>query len=59
MLSLLAGEVIVSPTILLALVLLAAVGYAVVHFIANRKWGYTKRREKELEEADFSGKYRK
>ena len=59
MLSLLAGEVIVSPMIVLALVLLAAVGYAVVHFIANRKWGYTKKREKELEEADFSGKYRK
>lgn len=59
MLSLLAGEVIVSPMIVLALVLLAAIGYAIVHFIANRKWGYTKKREKELEEADFSGKYRK
>ncbi len=46
----LAGKMIVSPGILLLLVFIVAVGYAIVHFIANRKWGYTKKREKELEE---------
>ncbi len=56
MVLILAGEVIVSPGILLLLVFIVAAGYAIVHFIANHKWGYTKKREKELEEADFSRK---
>ncbi len=53
---LLTGEVIVSPKILLVMAVLVAVGKVIVHRIANRKWGYTKKREKELEEADFSRK---
>ena len=56
MVLILAGEVIVSPGILLLLVLIVAAGYVIVHFIANHKWGYTKKRENELEEADFSRK---
>jgi len=56
---LLTGEVIVSPEILLVMAVLVAAGTAIVYIIANRKWGYTGKREKELEEADFSGKYRK
>ena len=56
MVLILAGEVIVSPGILLLLVFIVAAGQVMVHFIANHKWGYTKKREKELEEADFSRK---
>ncbi len=43
---------IVSPGILLVILLIVALGYVVVHIIANRKWGYTPKREKELENAD-------
>lgn len=45
----LTGKVIISPKILLVLILLVAAGYVVVYVIANRRWGYTKEREKELD----------
>jgi len=42
--------VIVSPWVFCVLLLMAAVGYFLVHKIVNRKWGYTLKREKEWEE---------
>lgn len=50
MIGLLSGEAIVSPKVLLVLLLLVAIGYLIVHLIVNHKWGYTPKREKELEE---------
>lgn len=39
---------ILSPKILLLFTIIALTGYLVVHCTANRKWGYTKKREAEL-----------
>ena len=39
---------IISPKILLLLIVIVLIGYIIVHCIANRKWGYTKKREAEL-----------
>lgn len=50
MIGLLSGEVIVSPKLFLAVLLLVAIGYLIVHLIVNRKWGYTPKRENELED---------
>lgn len=50
MIVILSGEVIVSPKLLLVVIFLVAAGYLIVHLAANRKWGYTPKREKELEE---------
>ena len=44
MVLILAGEVIVSPGILLLLVFIVAAGYAIVHFIANH--GDIRKKEK-------------
>lgn len=46
---LLSGRSIASPKLLLLMLFLAVAGYLVVHVTANRKWGYTREREKELE----------
>lgn len=45
----LSGRSIASPKLLLLMLFFAAAGYLVVHVAANRKWGYTREREKELE----------
>ncbi len=45
--------VIVSPWVFCILLLMAAVGYFLVHKIVNKKWGYTLKREKELEEGNM------
>lgn len=47
-----AGKVVLSPKMILLVIIIVIAGYAVVYFVANRKWGYTPKREKELEEAD-------
>ncbi|MCI8771463.1 MAG: hypothetical protein HFH73_09995 [Lachnospiraceae bacterium] len=48
----LARDVIVSPWVFLIILLFVVIGYAVVHVIANRKWGYTPKREKELQKEE-------
>ncbi len=54
-----AGTMIVSVRTLFFVIVIVLLGYAVVHVIANRKWGYSPKREKELEEADKVLKRRK
>ena len=54
-----AGKMILSVRTLFLVVIIVLLGYAVVHVIANRKWGYSPKREKELEEADKVIKKRK
>lgn len=44
-------KVLISPWMLLVF-LIAALGYGIVQHIAGRKWGYTPKREKELEKAE-------
>lgn len=41
--------VIMSPMLLLVFFAVVIVGYLVVNFVAKRKWGYTLKRERELE----------
>lgn len=50
---------ILSVQTLFLVLMIVLLGYAVVHIIANRKWGYSPKREKELEEADKIMKMRK
>ena len=40
---------IVSGWILLVMLLVVVLGYAIVYAVVNHKWGYTPKREKELE----------
>lgn len=40
---------IVSGWVIVVVLLVAVIGFGIVYFISNRKWGYTKKREKELE----------
>lgn len=54
-----AGKMIVSVRTLFLVIVIVLLGYAAVHVIANRKWGYSPKREKELEEADKGMKMRK
>ena len=43
---------IVSPEVLFIMLLVAAAGYVIMSKIVNKKYGYTKKREKELENID-------
>lgn len=43
---------IVSPEVLFIMLLVAAAGYFIMSKIVNKKYGYTKKREKELENID-------
>ena len=45
-------ESIVSPEVLFIMLLVAAAGYFIMSKIVNKKYGYTKKREKELENID-------
>ena len=44
------GEMILSPEMLAVFLLVAVAGSVILYLVANRKWGYTKKRERELEE---------
>lgn len=46
---LLSGKMIASPAVILIIFLVAVIGYFLVNTVANRKWGFTKKRENELE----------
>ena len=48
----LAGKAIASPWMIFVILIMVILGYGVVHLIANRKWGYTPKRERELEEME-------
>lgn len=43
-------EIIISLPVIIIVALVAAAGYIIVAKVAGRKWGYTKEREKELED---------
>lgn len=45
------GKMIISLPVLIVVFIIIAVGYRVVSRIVYKKWGYTKKREKELENA--------
>ena len=47
---LLLGQQIASPVVILVVFVIAFMGSTIVTKIAFKKWGYTKEREKELEE---------
>lgn len=44
------GESIVIPEVLWVFLLVVVNGYFILHQVVKRKWGYTKEREKQLEE---------
>lgn len=44
-----AGKMIMSPMVLLVFVLVVLLGAGIMSVVVHRKWGYTPRREKELE----------
>lgn len=44
------GGMILPPEMLAVFLLVAVAGSAIVYVVANKKWGYTKKRERELEE---------
>lgn len=39
-----------SPEMLAVILVVAVAGSAILYVVANKKWGYTKKRERELEE---------
>lgn len=41
---------VASPEAILIIVIIAVIGYGIVSFVANKKWGYSRKREEELEE---------
>lgn len=43
---------IVAPEVLVIMLVVAVTGYFIMSKIVNRKYGYTKKREKELENID-------
>ncbi|MDD7402414.1 MAG: hypothetical protein PUH02_00505 [bacterium] len=45
-----AGRMVASPEAILIIVIIAVIGYGIVSFVANKKWGYSRKREEELEE---------
>lgn len=45
------GKMIISLPVLIVVFIVIVVGYTVVSRIVYKKWGYTKKREKELENA--------
>lgn len=42
------GEIIISLPVLIIVFIIIAIGYVIVSKIVYKKWGYTKKREKEL-----------
>lgn len=50
---------IVSGWSVLLILIIVVVGYGIVYGIANRKWGYTPKREKELEKMEQDNMSRK
>lgn len=60
------GERILSPVVLLVFLLVVLFGTSLMMFLTKKKWGYTEKREQELEKEagsfllkDASGKRRK
>ena len=43
---------IISVPVLLIMIVVIIIGYLLVNYIVNKKWGYTEKREKELENTD-------
>lgn len=43
---------IISGWVIMIVLLVALIGFLLVYVISNRKWGYTKKRERELENAE-------
>lgn len=47
------GKIILSPGLLLLFLLVVVVGCVILHVVANKKWGYTEKRERDLEEKRY------
>lgn len=54
-----AGKVIISLPVLIVVFIIIVAGYVLVYKIVYKKWGYTKKREKELEDATENGLFPK
>ena len=48
-------KLIITLPVIIIVVLVAATGYIILSKTANRKWGYTEEREKELGNASSNG----
>lgn len=46
------GEIIISLPVLAVVFVIIITGYTIVSKIVLKKWGYTRKREKELEDLD-------
>lgn len=44
------GKMILSPEMLAVFLLVVVSGSVILYVVANKKWGYTEKRERELEE---------
>ena len=44
------GKMILSPEMLAVFLLVVVAGSVILYVVANKKWGYTEKRERELEE---------
>ena len=44
------GGMTLSPEMLAVFLVVAVAGSVILYVVANKKWGYTKKRERELEE---------
>ena len=44
------GKMILPPEMLAVFLLVAVAGTVILYVVANKKWGYTEKRERELEE---------
>lgn len=45
------GKIIISLPVLIVVFIIIVIGYMIVSKIVYKKWGYTKKRERELENA--------
>lgn len=44
------GHMILPPEMIVVFLFVVVVGSVILYVVANKKWGYTKKRERELEE---------
>lgn len=44
------GKILLSPEMLIVFVIIVVIGCGILYVVANKKWGYTEKRERELEQ---------
>lgn len=52
-------KLIITLPVIIIVAFIAVTGYIILLKIAGKKWGYTKEREKELEDASINGIFKK